>query len=480
MFFNKNAKLLKDAEEEILGMQTKLFQTTEELEKSKSEIAEISRMLEISKEDADQLLAKCELLQNKYAHIVEIDKVVEEKKILLQETQNDCQLLNEKYSTALAIFLELEKKMGLYQEELEISEYGLYQPRYSYEFPENYKLELENVYQLQKQMVSSGEAIKCFTEWVVGGSATEGKKMTKLYTKLMLYAFNGECDAIIAKVKWNNVVKMEQRIRNAFESVNKLGVSHNISITVAYMDLKLKELYLSYEYEQKKYEEKEEQRRIREQMREEEKAQKEFERAQKEAEEDERRYQKALDKARQDLGSVDATQMEELNNKIQLLEKNLQEAHDNKERVISMAQMTKVGHIYVISNIGSFGEDVYKIGMTRRLDPQDRIRELGDASVPFHFDVHAIIYSDNAPQMEYEFHQNFKDRRINLVNQRKEFFRLSLDDIEAFVKQHANAEIVFTKLAEAREYRETMSLSKKLTLLATESVKPNTFPQQLL
>ncbi|MEI9909017.1 MAG: GIY-YIG nuclease family protein [Bacteroidota bacterium] len=110
--------------------------------------------------------------------------------------------------------------------------------------------------------------------------------------------------------------------------------------------------------------------------------------------------------------------------------------------------------------------------MTRRLDPQDRIRELGDASVPFHFDVHAIIYSDNAPQMEYEFHQNFKDRRINLVNQRKEFFRLSLDDIEAFVKQHANAEIVFTKLAEAREYRETMSLSKKLTLLATESVKP--------
>ncbi|MEI9909014.1 MAG: hypothetical protein WDO71_04710 [Bacteroidota bacterium] len=189
MFFNKNAKLLKDAEEEILGMQTKLFQTTEELEKSKSEIAEISRMLEISKEDADQLLAKCELLQNKYAHIVEIDKVVEEKKILLQETQNDCHYSTKNIQTALAIFLELEKKMGLYQEELEISEYGLYQPRYSYEFPENYKLELENVYQLQKQMVSSGEAIKCFTEWVVGGSATGRKKNDQALHKTYAICF---------------------------------------------------------------------------------------------------------------------------------------------------------------------------------------------------------------------------------------------------------------------------------------------------
>jgi hypothetical protein len=143
-----------------------------------------------------------------------------------------------------------------------------------------------------------------------------------------------------------------------------------------------------------------------------------------------------------------------------------------------MAQMTKVGHIYVISNIGAFGEDVVKIGMTRRLDPLDRVRELGDASVPFHFDVHAIIYSENAPQLENELHKKFNDRRLNRINNRKEFFKASLEEIESFVKEHADAEIEFTKVAEAREYRETLIVNNTNLIEKTSSTK--VFPKTLL
>jgi hypothetical protein len=273
----------------------------------------------------------------------------------------------------------------------------------------------------------------------------------------MLFAFNGECDGLIAKVKWNNALKTKERIQKAFENINKLGVTTNTEITADFLRLKLEELALTYEYEQKKYEEKEEQRQIREQMREE---QKELEKAQREAEDEERRYQKALDKAKSELGTDSQKELEVLNEQITTLEKRLAEAHERKERAIAMAQLTKVGHIYVISNIGSFGEHVYKIGMTRRLDPLDRIRELGDASVPFHFDVHAIIYSENAPQLEYELHKKFSNHRLNRINNRKEFFHVTLEEIETFVKEHANAEIEFTRLAEAREYRETLTLKQ--------------------
>jgi hypothetical protein len=213
-------------------------------------------------------------------------------------------------------------------------------------------------------------------------------------------------------------------------------------------------------------------------MREEEKAQKELERAQKEAEDEEARFKKALDKARKELGSASQNELYELNNQISSLERKLLEAQERKERAISMAQMTKVGHIYVISNIGSFGEDVVKIGMTRRLDPLDRVRELGDASVPFRFDIHAIIYSENAPQLENELHKKFNDRRLNRINNRKEFFKASLEEIEVFVKEHAGAEIEFTKVAEAREYRETLIVNN--TYLTDKSSNTKVFPKTLI
>lgn len=218
---------------------------------------------------------------------------------------------------------------------------------------------------------------------------------------------------------------------------------------------------MASEYQEKKQAEKEEQQAIRAQIKEEEKVAKEIENARIKAEQEEQRYQKEIEKTKAEAEQANGENHDNLMLKIQELEAKLQEAEANKERALSMAQQTKRGHVYIISNIGSFGDDVYKIGMTRRLEPLDRVKELGDASVPFAFDVHAVIFSENAPQLEHDLHQMFDNRRLNLINNKKEFFKVSLAEIEAFIKENCNADIQFTKLAEAKEYRETLALQHK-------------------
>ncbi|WP_407536855.1 GIY-YIG nuclease family protein (plasmid) [Cetobacterium somerae] len=150
--------------------------------------------------------------------------------------------------------------------------------------------------------------------------------------------------------------------------------------------------------------------------------------------------------------------------RIEELERQLEEAHKNKEKAISQAQLTKSGHVYIISNIGSFGENVYKIGMTRRLDPLDRVKELGDASVPFPFDVHAMIYSEDAPGLENKIHKEFNNKSTNLVNLRKEFFNITLEEVENFVKENYG-EFKLTKIAVADQYRQTLKMRE-------ENIKP--------
>lgn len=281
--------------------------------------------------------------------------------------------------------------------------------------------------------------------------------MTKQNIKLVLRAFNGECEGALADVSWNNVTKMEERIRNSYEAINKLTDVLQVHITAPYLDAKMSELRLKHEFEELKYRDKEEQRRIREQIREEERAQREFEKAQAEAEAEEVRYQKALLKAREEAALSTGAALQKLTEQINAFEAKLDEARKKKERAIARAQLTKSGFVYVISNIGAFGENVYKIGMTRRLEPMERIIELGGASVPFPFDLHAMLYSDNAPELEYALHQLFESRRLNLVSPRREFYTdVQLAEIEAFVKGRGLS-AQFIKVPEAREYRETMA-----------------------
>jgi vacuolar-type H+-ATPase subunit I/STV1 len=210
-------------------------------------------------------------------------------------------------------------------------------------------------------------------------------------------------------------------------------------------------------------------------MREEEKAIRELDKIRQEAEREERRYQEALEKARRDVESATGQVQERLLSQIEELQQRLTDAEANKERAISQAQLTKSGHVYIISNIGSFGENIYKIGMTRRLEPMDRVKELGDASVPFPFDVHAMIFCHNAPELESLLHKRFHGRRLNKVNERKEFFRVSLDEIVYAVQDIDNelktckSEITFTKIADATDYRKTLSQEREPEQTAVNS-----------
>src|SRR3974390_1551956 len=178
-----------------------------------------------------------------------------------------------------------------------------------------------------------------------------------------------------------------------------------MSLTKEYLSLKLDELRLTHEYEEKKYEEREKQRRAREEQREEERGRQEIEKARQAAEDEEARYQKLLEKAREEAAIATGVQLQKLTEQVTAFESKLDEARRKKERAIARAQLTKSGFVYVISNIGAFGERVYKIGMTRRMEPMDRIIELGGASVPFPFDLHAMLYSDNAPDLQGALHR---------------------------------------------------------------------------
>src|SRR5690606_1123206 len=224
-----------------------------------------------------------------------------------------------------------------------------------------------------------------------------------------------------------------------------------------YVEFKLRELRLLCAYQLFLDEQKEEQRRIREMMREEAKVAREVEKAQREAEAEERRYEQALERARREFQAADSAQQSILQQQIAELEAQLTEAHARSERAISQAQLTKRGHVYVISNLGSFGEHVFKIGMTRRLEPQDRVNELGDASVPFPFDVHAMLFSEDAPALENALHAALNAHRVNKVNLRKEYFRVPLETIRGVGEQQRGA-IQFTLAAEATEYRRTLEM----------------------
>lgn len=388
--------------------------------------------------------------------------------------------LETEYEAGHATFLRLKRELALLQDQEEDISFGLYKPTYSFDTPERYKVELERVWEQQKALVRADMATVCAYEWTVHGSRADGKKMQKQLSKLMLRAFNGECEAAVARVAWNNAPRMEERVRKAFDAINALGTVIEVSITPRYLQLALEELRLTHEYEHKKQAVLDEQREIRERLREEEKAQREALRAQEEAAKEEARYQKALLKARKDLEKAKGAELSEMQAKIAQLEASLAEAQSQKERAKSMAELTKSGYVYVISNIGSFGEDVFKIGMTRRLDPMDRVKELGDASVPFEFDVHAMVYTEDAPRLENEFHRHFTEQRLNLLNNRKEFFAVSIAEIDAFVKARG-LRMDLTLLAEAREYRQSLALrTERAGKTATPAKIVDPFPDRVV
>ena len=401
---------------------------------------------------------------------LEVQRIEAETRATQQRTaqQQELQLLDGQVRV-------LRHELAALTDEQYFADFGIYNTRYDFQTSERYREALDAIRQRQKDAIKAGTAAVCHVPWTVEGSVAKGRKMTEDNLKMLVRAFNGECDSAIAKVSFKNIAVMEGRINKAKERLDRLNKTNRCELTPAYVQLKIEELRLFYEYACKKEEERQEQRAIKEQMREEKKAQQELERERKKAEEAEKRYAEALRKAREDVQQVTGAKQAKMEAKIAELQQRLAEAQSNRERAISQAQLTRAGHVYVISNVGSFGEGVYKIGMTRRLDPMDRVKELGDASVPFSFDVHAIIRSQDAPTLEKELHRRFTNNRVNLINERKEFFRVPLDQVETAVGE-LHGEIEFTKLAEAKDFRETVALQQQQRREAERGMSPSPTP----
>lgn len=356
---------------------------------------------------------------------------------------------------------EKESQLVTFDDAILVQEFGLYEPRFDFANSTQFKDRLKQCRERQKEQIKRINKATESTQWTVNGSAAKGRKMVKETTKLLLRAYNGECDEIVRKVKATNVNKSIDQVYKTAEAINKLGGTMNISIPLCFMQLKEEEVRLAYEFAQQKEREKEALREAREREREERKLAQEIAAERKKLEKERKQYLAAYKEISERLRTASEDERAALEEKAAELKSKLDDVDTAVANVDYREANQKAGFVYIISNIGSFGEGVYKIGMTRRLDPMERVRELGDASVPFNFDVHAMIFCDDAPALEAALHREFESKKINIVNQRREFFKVSLREIEEVVKRNYDKTVEFTETPDAEQYRTSEELRKR-------------------
>lgn len=446
--FNKKLNRYKDSVNQKLdehkNLDEALLQMNENLALVKGELDDDTKELERVRIETAELqeLKKNEkhLLENVHLHTAAISKLEHDEEALTLSISK----LSEEQK-------ELMSMLDLYSRLDEYTSCGHFtMPDYLYETSIRFAEEIKDVRSQQKEMIKDKDAVIFPETTVISNDKSFNNKILNGQVKLMLTAFNTECDFLIGKVSPSSFGRTLEHIEKLANTLEKSAATLECGFNIEYVELKFEECKLQYQYTLKKQEEVVEQKLIKEQIREEQRAIKEYERAIAEAEKEERIYRDLLDKARKELSEVSETERAVAELRIAQLEQQLLEAEAKESRAKSMAEKTRKGHVYVISNIGSFGEHVYKIGMTRRLEPMDRVKELGDASVPFPFDVHAMIYAEDAPSLETALHRKFTSLRVNAVNLRKEFFQVDLDSIKEAVDSidDIDAEFKMTALAE--------------------------------
>ncbi|MDG2844864.1 DUF4041 domain-containing protein [Vibrio parahaemolyticus] len=437
-----------------------LTKAKEEHERLKKANESLQQATEIAKQALSKINAETADLQALKGQDDSLKISILEQQQSLDAAQNT---LNELHANIEKGELDLNELMGgidLYSRLDEYTAHGHFEmPQYLYETSTRYSEEIKDIRQQQKDMIKAKTAVTFPETTVISNDKSLNKKILNGQVKLMLTAFNIECDMLIGKVSPSSFGRTLERIEKLANNLEKSAATLECGFDIDYIELKFEECKLQYQYTLKKQEEIAEQKLIKEQIREEQRAIKEFEKAIAEAEKEEKMYRNLLDKAQQELAQANEQERSEMEQIIAILEQQLAEAEAKEERAKSMAEQTRKGHVYVISNIGSFGEDVYKIGLTRRLEPMDRVKELGDASVPFPFDVHAMIYTDDAPALETALHREFHSQRVNAVNLRKEFFSVDLEEIKDAVEKIAGVDAEFKMTALAEDYYESLRLS---------------------
>ena len=356
---------------------------------------------------------------------------------------------------------QLNEEIAVANGNLNLQEFGFFERQYSFSDSTKYKDKLDSLRIQQKSMIKNGTAGRIINPMLLDNSKSKGKAMQNQLIKAALRGFNGEADALLVKVSVVNVDNKIKALRKVFEQLNKMYSRNLIEITYPYLDLKIEELRLAAEYELQKQEEKELLREQREKEREDKKLQAEIKAKRKQLEKDRDHFKNMVAKVTELLKEAKNDEVDELRRQLAEYQDKLSELDEIEEDIDYREGHATAGYVYVISNIGSFGEDVYKIGVTRRLEPLERIRELSSASVPFQFDVHALIFSEEAFALETELHNQLANYKVNKVNGRKEYFKVSFEEIRNILATHKELTVELNEDAEAFEYRQTKAIEDK-------------------
>lgn len=420
----------------------------------RAQVARLEAMLTPEMQDSVALQTRIEEQRTELADLrVQMEKENQNRQKELEKHQATLKRIEGEIVQAKVDLVETEETVLM-------QSFGLYKPRYSFANATGYKEELDKLRTQQKNTIKNGSAATGRDDWTINGDKRKGAKMIHDMQKLLIRAFNTECDDVIDHVKFNNIDAAEKRINTAASTISKLGEICGISISGTYRGLKIKELHLAYEYQIEKQKEKERLKELRAEERERAKLEKEIEAERKKLEKEKKHYANALQQIIQQIAFANPTDLPALEEKKAELEAKAADINSAIVQVDYRAANQKAGYVYIISNIGAFGDGVYKIGMTRRLEPMDRIDELGDASVPFDFDVHALIFSEDAPALEAALHRAFENRKLNMVNTRREFFRVSLDEIKDVVKRNFDKTVEFVDVPFAEQYRQSELMRK--------------------
>ena len=430
----------------------KYRQRVQDLEGEVAQITERYGQLQVlaKKFGVMEALEVRELIRQENARLVDVRQTIE-------AAERDFAALSKQTSDLRGQVLVLETTLLL-------ESFALYEPKFKLSASHEYKTRLDSVRERQKAMIKNGEAAVGNTGWEVNGSKAEGRKLANDMIKLIIRSFNNEADYCVDNVKFDNIDLGEKRIRQSFEACNRLGRIMTVRLVDEYLNLKLDELRLAHEYQVRKQEEKEEAKQLRAEMREQQRLESEIRAAREKIAKERKHFAAALRDLQLRLAKASSEEeRSSLIAKISEVEAGRADL-DREEKVIDYReQNAKAGYVYVISNIGAFGEGVYKIGMTRRLEPMERVDELGDASVPFWFDVHAMVFSPNAPALEAKLHERFAAGRLNKVNGRKEFFRADIAEIEFVIRENYDAVVEVARDAPAEQYRESLRLAMQIS-----------------
>lgn len=433
---------------------TDLFKAKEYKERAENlskAVAQMNEMLTPEMRDAVTLKQEIERLESeKSKRQAELDGI-----------NNEVDLRNRLVNKLDASIEAKKSQITTFDDAILVQDFGLYEPRFDFANSTQFRDELKHCRAQQRDAIKEINQQVQNSTWTVNGSIQKGRKMVRETTKLLMRAYNGECDEIVRKVKATNVNKSIEQVYKTADAINRLGSTLGISVPPSYQHLKEREVRLAYEFALQKEREKEALREAREQEREARKLAQEIAAARKKLEKERKQYLSAYKEIFERLEGASDDERPDLEAKANELKAKLDDVNAAVADVDYREANQKAGFVYVISNIGSFGEGVYKIGMTRRLDPMERVRELGDASVPFNFDVHAMIFCDDAPKLEAALHHEFEDRKVNIVNQRREFFKVSLSEIEEVVKRNYDKTVEFSEVPDAEQFRTSEELRKR-------------------